>query len=58
MKILSLKLKGFRSIRDGMGRDRLELDLERLAGDAALMAIAGGNGRGKSSVMDNLHPLC
>ncbi|MDR1425208.1 MAG: DNA repair protein, partial [Azoarcus sp.] len=31
--------------------------LERLAGDAALVAIAGANGRGKSTILDNLHPF-
>jgi exonuclease SbcC len=56
MKILSLTLKGFRGIRDGMGLDVLELDFERLVPGAALVAIAGANGRGKTTVMDNLHP--
>lgn len=58
MKIVSLTLKGFRGIRDGMGLDVLELDIERRASGAALVAIAGANGRGKTTVMDNLHPLC
>ncbi len=35
-----------------------EGQLERLAGDAQLIAIAGANGRGKTTLMDNLHPLC
>jgi exonuclease SbcC len=56
MRILSLTLKGFRGIRDGMGRDLLALDFEQLASGAALVAIAGANGRGKTTVMDNLHP--
>lgn len=55
---LSLTLKGFRGIRDGLGLDVLTLDLELLAGDAALVALAGANGRGKSTILDNLHPLC
>jgi exonuclease SbcC len=58
MRVHALMLKGFRGIRDGMGRDVLELDFERLASGAALVAIAGANGRGKTTVMDNLHPLC
>jgi DNA repair protein SbcC/Rad50 len=57
MKIVSLTLKGFRGIRDGMGRDVLELDFERLVPGATLVAIAGANGRGKTTVMDNLHPF-
>ena len=54
---LSLTLKGFRGIRDGLGMDVLTLDLERLAGDAELVALAGANGRGKSTILDNLHPF-
>jgi len=56
MQPLSLTLKGFRGIRDGLGRDVLTLDFERLADDAELVAIAGANGRGKTTVMDNMHP--
>ena len=56
MQPLSLRLRGFRGIRDGLGLEELTLDLERLADGAALVAIAGANGRGKSTVMDNLHP--
>lgn len=56
MRVHSLMLKGFRGIRDGMGQDVLELAFERLAPGAALVAIAGANGRGKTTVMDNLHP--
>lgn len=55
---LSLTLKGFRGIRSGLGRDAITLDLEALVGDAQLVAIAGSNGRGKTTIMDNLHPLC
>ena len=54
MQPLSLTLKGFRGIRDGLGRDALTLDLERLADGAELVAIAGANGRGKTTVMDNV----
>lgn len=56
MQVLSLTLKGFRGIRDGLGRDELSLDFERLADGAELVAIAGANGRGKTTVMDNMHP--
>ena len=56
MKPLSLTLKGFRGIRDGLGLEELTLDLERLAGDAQLVAIAGPNGRGKTTLLDNLTP--
>ncbi len=56
MQPLTLTLKGFRGIRDGLSRDTLTLDFERLADGAHLVAIAGANGRGKTTVMDNLHP--
>ncbi len=53
---LHLTLTGFRGIRSGLGRDRLHLDFEALGRDATLVAIGGANGRGKTTVMDNLHP--
>jgi len=53
----SLRLKGFRGIRDGLGRDEITLDFEQLAGAAALVALNGPNGRGKTTIMDNLHPF-
>lgn len=55
---IALTLTGFKGIRSGLGRDSLRLDFDALAGDATLVAIAGANGRGKTTVMDNLHPLC
>ncbi|UCV17744.1 AAA family ATPase [Ferribacterium limneticum] len=56
MQPLSLTLKGFRGIRAGLGRDVLTLDFDLLADGAELIAIAGANGRGKTTVMDNMHP--
>src|SRR3990167_6443452 len=56
MQPLKLTLKGFRGIRDGLGQDVLTLDFERLADGADLVAIAGANGRGKTTLMDNMHP--
>ncbi len=53
----SVRLKGFRGIRDGMGLDEIHLDFERLAPGAELVAIAGPNGKGKTTLMDNLHPF-
>jgi energy-coupling factor transporter ATP-binding protein EcfA2 len=56
MKPLQLRLKGFTGIRDGLRREELSLDFEALAGGAELVAIAGPNGTGKSTVMDCLVP--
>ncbi|MCG2583845.1 DNA repair protein [Massilia sp. TS11] len=57
MKPISLTLRGFRGIRDGLGRDELHLDLAALSGGASLVALVGCNGRGKSTVLDNLTPF-
>src|SRR5947208_7619220 len=57
MRPISLTLKGFRGIRDGLGRDVIELDFEQLAGDAKFVAMVGRNGRGKTTIMDNMTPL-
>jgi len=51
-----LTLKGFRGIRDGLHRDETALDLEQLADGAQLIAIAGANGSGRTTIMHNLHP--
>ena len=56
MQLLSLTLKGFRGIRDGLGLAALTLDFEALCDGAELVAIAGANGRGKTTVLDNMHP--
>jgi DNA repair protein SbcC/Rad50 len=52
----TLYLKGFAGIRAGLNRDELTLDLTQLVGDAQLVALAGPNGTGKTTVMDNLQP--
>ena len=56
MRPLLLTLKGFLGIRDGLGCDELTLDFESVVGDAQLVALAGANGRGKSTIMDSMHP--
>lgn len=53
MKILSLKLRGFKGISRGMGLDEIALDLSPLSG---LIAFAGPNGFGKSTVLECLSP--
>lgn len=57
MQPLVLTLKGFRGIRDGLARHELTLDFERVADGAKLIAIAGANGSGKTTIMDNLSPF-
>lgn len=53
MRPLFLKLKGFKGIRSGSGKDELELDISEWKG---LVAVTGPNGSGKTTVLDNLHP--
>src|SRR5262245_29541918 len=56
MQPLKLTLKGFRGIHDGLGLEEVVLDLQKVSGDAKLIAVGGANGRGKSTILDNLHP--
>ena len=53
---LKLSLSGFCGIRDGLGREHVTIDFEREAGGAALVALTGRNGRGKSTILDNMTP--
>ncbi len=53
MKPLSLRLKHFKGIREGLGIEEITLDLSRLTG---LVALIGDNGAGKTTVLDNCHP--
>lgn len=54
MRMVSLKLRGFKGIRAGMGLDEIFLDLAALP--VGLIAIVGDNGRGKSTVLDSMTP--
>lgn len=53
----SLKLKNFTGIRAGLGVDEIYIDLDAVAGDESLVALKGSNGKGKSTILDNLHPF-
>ena len=53
MTPLKLALEGSLGIRAGIGRERLELDLENMLGDEdRVVAIRGDNGSGKSTLMN------
>lgn len=56
MKPCNLKLVGFTGIASGQGKESIYWDLEQIPSDAMLVAITGGNGVGKTTLMDNLHP--
>lgn len=53
MKIERVKLRGFVGIRKGLSLDEISLDLSGLSG---LIALAGPNGKGKSTLMECMTP--
>lgn len=53
MKVLSAKSRGLIGLKEGMGVDEISLDLSQLSG---MIALAGENGRGKSTFMETLQP--
>jgi len=53
MKILSLKAKGLVGLKKGIGIEEINLDFSNLSG---LIALAGVNGKGKSTVLESLPP--
>lgn len=56
MTPLSLTLTGFKGIRDGLGRETISINFAELTQGAELVAITGRNGRGKSTILDNMSP--
>ena len=54
MKIQSLKMRGAIGIKKGMGLDEINIDLSRVPG---LVAMAGPNGNGKTTVLESLSPF-
>jgi len=56
MTPLSLTLTGFKGIRDGLGRETISINFADLTQGAELVAITGRNGRGKSTILDNMTP--
>lgn len=54
MKLIELKLKGFIGLQKGMGLDEITLPLADLAG---LVAFDGPNGRGKTTILENMQPF-
>ena len=53
MKVKNLRLKGFIGIKRGLGLDEISIDFSVIEG---LVAFAGQNGLGKSTILENLHP--
>lgn len=56
MKPLKLSLTGFVGIKKGFGRDSFTFDFSTIPDEHQLVAIVGGNGKGKTTILDNMHP--
>ncbi len=56
MKPLRLFLKGFAGIASGLRKAQITLDLSVVPDSAKLVVLAGHNGAGKSTILDNLQP--
>ncbi|OPY84310.1 MAG: chromosome segregation protein [Syntrophorhabdus sp. PtaU1.Bin153] len=54
MKLIKLRLKGFKGIKAGMGLDEIEIDFTQLP--EGLTVISAPNGTGKTTILDNMHP--
>jgi exonuclease SbcC len=54
LRIRKLRLRGATGIWKGLGVDEITLDLD--AYDAGLVALIGPNGKGKSTLIENMHP--
>ncbi|MGT2460270.1 hypothetical protein ACU4GI_47160 (plasmid) [Cupriavidus basilensis] len=57
MKPRMLSLDNFVGIQSGLGKPQVTLDLQHLDPSINLVALAGPNGTGKTTIMDNLHPF-
>lgn len=55
MQPISIRLRGFKGFRAGLGLDEVFIDFTKLP--KGLIAIVGKNGMGKTSLLDNLHPF-
>lgn len=53
MELQSIKIRGATGIKKGLGLDEINLDLSGLSG---LIALSGPNGKGKSTLLENLSP--
>jgi exonuclease SbcC len=54
VKLKSLRLVNFKGLLAGVGLPEVFIDFEQLP--EGLIAVVGGNGMGKTTILDNLHP--
>lgn len=57
MRPIRLVLENFAGIKSGQGKNRIEINLDKIDSDAKIVALTGPNGAGKTTIMDNLHPF-
>ena len=55
MKPTALLLRNFHGIKDGLGLDEIQLDFSVLPNGT--IVLAGENGKGKTTLLDNMHPF-
>ncbi|WP_426172564.1 hypothetical protein [Pseudoduganella sp. R-34] len=56
MKPIKITLTGFVGIKKGLGRDTFTFDFSSIPDEHQLVAIVGINGKGKTTILDNMHP--
>lgn len=54
MRLLSLSLRGAIGTKSKLGMDQVNIDFTRF--DPGVIAFVGGNGLGKSTILESLHP--
>lgn len=54
MRLKKLQLRGAIGIWKGLGLEEIEIDFSKF--DGGLIALVGENGRGKTTIIENLHP--
>lgn len=54
MKLIELRLRGFKGIKAGMGLDEIAINFNDLP--TGIAVISAANGTGKTTILDNMHP--
>lgn len=54
MRLVRLKLRGAIGISKGLGLDEVEIDFSKF--NSGLIVMEGENGKGKTTIIENLHP--
>ena len=57
MRIERIRLRNFIGIRDGVGREVVDIDFEKAREAGSVIMLAGGNGSGKTTLLSHLQPF-